>query len=460
MKSRFLAAPQTSEDIHPPKGESYCDACDRLKENCVCKTAAAKSYGKPKVDISQPGIQHGTPNDPLPGTDAENAIPPAPKRTIPPDLPNAEMRVWKDGAAEDDTDVYAAIEQHGWVLDWDSYDNSDHLDMVASNPAHPDQQLYLYFGNGVNSQFSWAIQDLTGTNSPDIAGGEDEASLLQYLNSTTMKSSSRTAKNAVEGNMATEKKSSREVLREKIAARRKAQAEEAKAKFARLRQVAMDEPKEVDAALSELGEALGTMADALTNLKENLDLVQAPKEAALKVRIASARKYASSFRRMAEEAPEVVADALNEVYNSLDEIAAGVENLAENLGVELHGSEVMKEFAEEGKEELAEAKEEGETVEEQIHEEAEGTEGTPEDEAEDAEQREEMEEEESEEVPEKFDEHEASGNDWFVTDRDEQGEPKEAAAGSDMFVTDRDNGGAPKAPEKVDRSDTQVKITS
>jgi hypothetical protein len=207
----------------------------------------------------------------------------------------------------------------------------------------------------------------------------------------------------------------REALREKIAAR-KATQKAASSKWARLRQVAAEEAKDVDSALVEVADALGTMADAMSNLREHLDLIEAPKTASLKVRIAAAHKYASTFKRLAEESPEIVADALSEVYHSLDDVAGAVENLAEHMGVELNLSPAEEAFGEEGKEEIAEGGDEHEEpkVDEAKFEEAE-KEITPEAEAEVDEAEKEVEGEV---------EKEAAGADWFTTDRDEEAKPK------------------------------------
>jgi hypothetical protein len=207
--------------------------------------------------------------------------------------------------------------------------------------------------------------------------------------------------------MATEK-SKREVLREKIAARKAERKVEEGAKYARLRQVAAEEPKEVDIALTEVAEALGVMAEGLTNLRENLDFIQAPKSASIKVRVAAARKYAAAFKHTAAETPEVLVDAVAEIYNSLDEIAAGLENLATNLGFEIPGgSEVMDEFADEGQAELEEAAEGGETIPEQIEEEVH-----------DPDESEEVAEEEEEED---FEEKDASGSDnWYMNNQEKK----------------------------------------
>lgn len=273
----------------------------------------------------------------------------------------------------------------------------------------------------------------------------------------------------------------------------KTATKEATDKWARLRQVAAEEAKEADAALAEVADALGTMADALSAFRENLDLIEAPKTASIKSRIESARKYASAFRRMAEESPEVVADALSEVYHSLDDVAGAIENLAENMGIELNLTPAEESFAEEGQEELAgdiPAEEEEAPVvdsDEGLH----GEQPTAE-----------VEEEPKEEVVEEEEVKEASGSDQFVSDRDEQGEPKspviaskdgygdgkpgcsqcgpghedpkkpgycerhgkkirglkkekKKADGSAAFVTDRDNSAKPEAPAKTEAPEAQ-----
>jgi hypothetical protein len=236
-------------------------------------------------------------------------------------------------------------------------------------------------------------------------------------------------------------------------------------KWARLRQVAAEEPKEADAAIAEVADALGTMADALGNLRENLDLLEAPKTANIKVRIATARKYATAFRRMAEEAPEVIANAISEVYHSLDDVAGALENLAENMGIELNLSPVEEEFD-------AEA---GHEPEEPTVDESEFEEGEKELESPEAEPAE-------EELDEEIDK-EAGAQEW-TSDRDEEGQPKapvtaakkkelpdflkkkkdekddkkgdkdkkkeKKADGGAGFVTDRGNDAKPEPPAKAE----------
>ena len=247
-----------------------------------------------------------------------------------------------------------------------------------------------------------------------------------------------------------------------------------------MRQVAAEDAKDVDAALTEVGDALGNMADAMGNFRGHLDLIEVPKTASLKVRIATTRRYATAFRRLADESPEVVADALSEVYHSLDDVAGAIENLAENMGIELSLTPVEEAFGEEGKEELK-----GEFPEETA---GEAEVDVPEFEA----AEEEIKSEEGEKAEEKVDdaeekvegevEKEAAAIE-FTTDRDEQGEPKtpvlaaknecsqcgpghedpkkpgfckrhgkrikkEKAAAATEWTTDRDEKGEPKAPTK------------
>jgi hypothetical protein len=99
---------------------------------------------------------------------------------------------------------------------------------------------------------------------------------------------------------------------------------------------AAEQPAEVESALTELGQAFGELAQSTHNLKENLDLIAIPPvEEDPKAHVAAKSKYASKFRRLAEENPDAFANALIEVYNNLDEVAEGVENLADHMGIEL-----------------------------------------------------------------------------------------------------------------------------
>src|ERR1035437_3070865 len=111
----------------------------------------------------------------------------------------------------------------------------------------------------------------------------------------------------------------REEIRKKIEARKAEKQAASQVKFATMRQVADSDPGQIESDLTQLAEACAAQAEAFENLRENLDLVQAPKEAALKVRVLAARTYAKAFKRIAEEAPEQLAEAVSEAYHSLDE---------------------------------------------------------------------------------------------------------------------------------------------
>jgi hypothetical protein len=270
-------------------------------------------------------------------------------------------------------------------------------------------------------------------------------------------------------------------------------SERASSQWARLRQVAAEEPKEADAAIAELAEALGTMADSLNNLRTNLDLVEAPKTASIKVRVQAARKYAAKFRQIVEEAPEVMADALSEVYHALDDVAGAVETLAENMGIELSLTPAEAAFGEEGKEELGgewepeepESGAEPKVVKfEETEKELESPEAAPAEEKLDEELKtggvvdkakelwnarpKSKAEREAEEASAKMiDKHilnkdGAAVSDQFITDRDEEGKPKspvvagkKKADGSAAFVSDRDNNAKPEAPAKTEAPEAQ-----
>lgn len=221
-------------------------------------------------------------------------------------------------------------------------------------------------------------------------------------------------------------------------------------KWARLRHVATEDAKEVDSAVAEVAGALGVMADALSNLREHLDLIEAPKTATLKVRLAAARKYAATFRRIADEAPEIVADAISEVYHSLDDVAGAIETLAENMGISLELTPAEEAFAEEGKEELAE----GETLEDEPKPEVD------EEKFEDAE--EELESEDGDKAEEKLDdaegevEKEASAPAAPARTPVIGSEKKADAA----FITNRDKDAKPEPVEKAEIPEAEVKAAS
>jgi hypothetical protein len=226
-------------------------------------------------------------------------------------------------------------------------------------------------------------------------------------------------------------KTSREVLREKIAAiseDRKAQ------EYGLLREVAAREPQKVGEALGELAHIASGWGASAAALRENLDLVDAPHAASLRARTASRKRYAAEFRRIAEAAPEQVEEAIVELYRSIDDIAAGLENLASHLGIELSSEE----------EELPPAEGMEGMDDEGLHGEMPiGGGEPPEEPAGDALDK------------------EAAADNAFVTDRDEEGAPKPPekespsrvriqATGGGGFVTDRDQKAKPKPVEKAE----------
>jgi hypothetical protein len=219
----------------------------------------------------------------------------------------------------------------------------------------------------------------------------------------------------------------RAALLKKIQARKAEKAAAYKSKWAQMRHMAEEAPADVEKSLSNLAESCAAQAEAFEALRENLDLVQAPKEASVRTRVAAARNYAKTFQRVAEECPERLADAISEAYHSLDEQAGSLEQLAEQLGVDLNSTPTEEAFAEEGIQEMAEGEEASMTVPEEV----------------------------SDEVKE------GAGSDAWTTDRDESGEPKmpekidvprvaNSGPGGAGFVTDRDGEGKPEAPKKVE----------
>jgi hypothetical protein len=210
-------------------------------------------------------------------------------------------------------------------------------------------------------------------------------------------------------------------------------------KWARLRHVATEDAKEVDSAVAEVAGALGVMADALSNLREHLDLIEAPKSANLKVRIAAARKYAARFRQIANEAPEIVADAISEVYHSLDDVAGAIENLAENMGIELELTPAEEAFGEEGKEEIAEGEKPEDAPEPKVDDEK----------FEEAE--EELESEEAAPAEEKLDEAEGE------VEKEASVDTKVADA---SFITNRDKDAKPEPVEKAEIPEVSVKAAA
>jgi len=220
-----------------------------------------------------------------------------------------------------------------------------------------------------------------------------------------------------------------EILK-KIQARKAEKQAATKAKYAKMRRTAEENAGGVETSLTNLADACAAQAEAFENLRENLDLITAPKEASLKICVAAARNYAKNFKLIAEQAPEQLAEAISEAYHSLDEQAGALEQLAESLGVSVDATPAEEAFADEGIQEIEEADEMGVPMGD---------------------------------VPEPVGEEEkeaagGAGGGW-TTDRDETGHPRtpekvqipRAAAGdgSAAFTTDRDEAAQPRAPQKM-----------
>ena len=168
--------------------------------------------------------------------------------------------------------------------------------------------------------------------------------------------------------MPEEKRSSKEIraaLRAKVVARQKE-------RYARLRQVTEHEPEQAEDALTELGDAFGALADSVNALRENLDLTTPTTVTEACVRASARKNYAKAFRALAAENPQELENAINQVYQSLDEVAEGLENFAENMGLDLDAeAQAEQEVAEDI---IEEAKKEGESPAEEFAEHAEGEE--------------------------------------------------------------------------------------
>jgi len=219
----------------------------------------------------------------------------------------------------------------------------------------------------------------------------------------------------------------RAALLKKIQARKAEKVAAYKSKWAKMRHMADEGAGDVEKSLSNLAESCAAQAESFENLRENLDLIQAPKEASVKTRVIAARNYAKTFQRIAEEAPEQLAEALQQAYHSLDEQAGSLEQLAQDLGVDLNATPAEEAFAEEGIQELEGEEEASQTVSEGVEDEV----------------------------------KEGAGSDAWTTDRDETGQPKvpqtidvprvaNSGPGGSGFVTDRNNEGKPETPKKME----------
>jgi hypothetical protein len=204
-----------------------------------------------------------------------------------------------------------------------------------------------------------------------------------------------------------------QTLKEKIAAKKRereqARVKQAALKFAKLRYIAEASPEKIEGDLQILAETCHAQAEAFANLLQNLDLVHAKAGSSAKERVATAKRYASGLRRIAEETPGKLQEALSEAWHSLDEQAGILETLAEDLDIHLDMTPVEEAFGNEGQEEIAEAVTEGESIDKKVEDEAE------------------------------FGDKEA---------------------GTDAFVTDRDSSGSPQAPKRMDVPEIKIKSAS
>lgn len=131
-------------------------------------------------------------------------------------------------------------------------------------------------------------------------------------------------------------------------------------KYAQFQHIAAEEPAALSEALVELSQAFSTLAEASEALVENLDLTPVAPDAPVKEKTAARKKFARMLKKLASDNPEAVEEAVNEIYNAVDEVAAAIENLADNMGFDLH--EIHEEPVEEFEEEFESTPEEDEIV--------------------------------------------------------------------------------------------------
>ena len=243
-------------------------------------------------------------------------------------------------------------------------------------------------------------------------------------------------------------------LRSKIAARKTERGAENKQKYAKMRLVAAKAPQKLEKCLARLADKYASMAEGIENMRENLGLVRAAKNAPIKVRVATTRNYAKQFVRIADESPDKLALALAEVYNGLNSIAEDIEMAATQMGVDLEAEVNGIDMIDEP-ESFEEKEMENEPSESVVIEEVEEEGETPEHE---------MEEMEGEIPEEPEEEKEAAGGDAWVTDRDESGEPKApvlaAGNGQGGFTNDRDADSQPRTPAKLEIPQAQGKAAA
>lgn len=314
--------------------------------------------------------------------------------------------------------------------------DDEEMEYVGHGPFHGSLVKYDNedFVALINSRYGWAV---AGQAESILDGGDPEdqnSNALQYIYEFA-------------------KRKGETELAEYLAGYFKLIGKTSSKKYARLKQVAAEESNDAAEGLEQLAEAFGHLGDAVQTLRENLDLVEAPKEANLHERIASRRAFAKTFRRIAEEAPEAMEQAIGEVYQQLDGVAEALENYAENLGITLAptgevvetpgGADagiILPKPVNEDEIEVLEEQEVAKDIIEEAGEEGESPAMELEEKATDPEH----------ELDQKLDKEATSGADAFSSDRDHDGKPKEATSGSDNFVSDRDDKGEPKTPFRVE----------
>ena len=191
-------------------------------------------------------------------------------------------------------------------------------------------------------------------------------------------------------------------IKAKIAARKAERTTEKKQKYAKMRSVATKAPEKLEKCLASVAAKHAALSEGIENLRENLGLIRAAKNAPLKVRVAAAREYGKQFKLIASESPDKLAEALVEAYHGLNDIAADLEMAADQMGVDLNGP---MEFPDKMGDDTLE---DGGIVEESVEEGESPESELPAD----------------EELPVEEGEKEASGSDAWVTDRDDSSQPK------------------------------------
>lgn len=105
-------------------------------------------------------------------------------------------------------------------------------------------------------------------------------------------------------------------------------------KFASLKRLAAESPEQVNEAIEFIKGKLSDSLNNLTILQENLGAVTLDANGQNPKPVEGDAKFAS-FKRIAEEKPELMEQALGEFYGDMDEVMAFTENLADHLDLDL-----------------------------------------------------------------------------------------------------------------------------